>query len=68
MDTWFSMHTWGAYVAAEISNNKESVYDYTSKCNNVAIICDGTRVLDLGNIGPEGALPVLERKPVSHST
>jgi malic enzyme len=40
-----------AYVATEISNNKELVYDYTSKWNNVAIICDGTRVLGLGNIG-----------------
>lgn len=53
-----------AYVAAEIGNNKELVYDYTSKWNNVAIICDGTRVLGLGNIGPEGALPVMEGKSV----
>ena len=51
-----------AYVAAEISNNKELVYDYTSKWKKVAIICGGTGVLDLGNIGPEGALPVLEGK------
>lgn len=57
-----------AYVAAEISNNKELVYDYTSKLNNVAIMCDGTRVLGLGNIGPEGALPVMEGKSVSNST
>ncbi len=53
-----------AYVATEISNNKQLVYDYTSKWNNVAIICDGTRVLGLGNIGPEGALPVMEGKSV----
>jgi malate dehydrogenase (oxaloacetate-decarboxylating) len=53
-----------AYVATEISNNKELVYDYISKWNNVAIICDGTRVLGLGNIGPEGALPVMEGKSV----
>src|SRR5690242_2703749 len=53
-----------AYVAEEISNNKQLVYDYTSKWNNVAIICDGTRVLGLGNIGPEGALPVMEGKSV----
>jgi malate dehydrogenase (oxaloacetate-decarboxylating) len=53
-----------AYVAAEISNNKKLIYDYTSKWNNVAIICDGTRVLGLGNIGPEGALPVMEGKSV----
>ena len=53
-----------AYVAQEISKNKELVYDYTSKWNNVAIVCDGTRVLGLGNIGPEGALPVMEGKSV----
>jgi len=53
-----------ASVAQEISKNKELVYDYTSKWNNVAIICDGTRVLGLGNIGPEGALPVMEGKSV----
>ena len=53
-----------AYVAVEISNNKELSYDFTSKWNNVAIVCDGTRVLGLGNIGPEGALPVMEGKSV----
>ena len=39
-------------------------YDYTSKWNNVAIVCDGTRVLGLGDIGPEGAIPVMEGKSV----
>src|SRR5918912_1710930 len=53
-----------ASVAEEISKNKELIYDYTSKWNNVAIVCDGTRVLGLGNIGPEGALPVMEGKSV----
>jgi malate dehydrogenase (oxaloacetate-decarboxylating) len=53
-----------AYVAEEISKNKDLIYDYTSKWNNVAIVCDGTRVLGLGNIGPEGALPVMEGKSV----
>jgi malate dehydrogenase (oxaloacetate-decarboxylating) len=53
-----------AYVATEVSNNKDLAYDYTSKWNNVAIISDGTRVLGLGNIGPEGALPVMEGKSV----
>ena len=50
-----------ASVAKEISLNKELTYDYTSKWNNVAIVCDGTRVLGLGDIGPEGAIPVMER-------
>ena len=53
-----------ASVAQEITKNKELIYDYTSKWNNVAIVCDGTRVLGLGNIGPEGALPVMEGKSV----
>jgi malate dehydrogenase (oxaloacetate-decarboxylating) len=37
-----------AAVAEAISSNKKLVYDYTSKWNNVAIVCDGTRVLGLG--------------------
>jgi malate dehydrogenase (oxaloacetate-decarboxylating) len=53
-----------AYVALEIGHRKKLAYDYTSKWNNVAIICDGTRVLGLGNIGPEAALPVMEGKSV----
>ncbi len=42
-----------AYVATEIGNNKNLAYEYTSKWNNVAIVCDGSRVFGLGNIGPE---------------
>lgn len=53
-----------SYVAKEIGKNKELAYDYTSKWNNVAIVCDGSRVLGLGNIGPEGAIPVMEGKSV----
>jgi malate dehydrogenase (oxaloacetate-decarboxylating) len=53
-----------AYVSKEISNDRKLVYDYTSKWNNVAIVCDGTRVLGLGNVGPEAAIPVMEGKAV----
>lgn len=53
-----------AYVAIEISRNKNLAYEFTSKWNNVAIVCDGTRVLGLGNVGPEAALPVMEGKSV----
>jgi malate dehydrogenase (oxaloacetate-decarboxylating) len=64
-DTLGLIYTPGvAYVAKEVSTNKELTYDYTSKWNNVAIVCDGTRVLGLGNIGPEGAIPVMEGKSV----
>ena len=64
-DTLDLIYTPGvAYVAKKISTDKELAYDYTSKWNNVAIVCDGTRVLGLGDIGPEGALPVMEGKSV----
>jgi malate dehydrogenase (oxaloacetate-decarboxylating) len=53
-----------AFVANEIYRNRELVYEYTSKWNNVAIICDGTRVLGLGNTGPEAALTVMEGKSI----
>jgi malate dehydrogenase (oxaloacetate-decarboxylating) len=53
-----------AYASSEISKNKELAYDYTSKWNNIAIVCDGTRVLGLGNVGPEAAIPVMEGKSV----
>jgi malate dehydrogenase (oxaloacetate-decarboxylating) len=45
-----------------IKDTKEKVYELTSKWNTVAIVSDGTRVLGLGNIGPEAALPVMEGK------
>jgi len=53
-----------ASVAKKISLDKELAYDYTSKWNNVAIVSDGTRVLGLGDIGPDGAIPIIEGKSV----
>lgn len=46
----------------EIHNDADKVYEYTSKGNMVAIVCDGTAVLGLGDIGPYAALPVMEGK------
>jgi malate dehydrogenase (oxaloacetate-decarboxylating) len=40
----------------------DKVYDFTNKWNTVAVISDGTRVLGLGDIGAEAALPVMEGK------
>ena len=37
-------------------------YEYTNRWNTVAVISNGTRVLGLGNIGPEAAMPVMEGK------
>jgi malate dehydrogenase (oxaloacetate-decarboxylating) len=53
-----------AFVARDISKDKKLAFDYTSKWNNVAIVCDGTRVLGLGDVGPEAAIPVMEGKSV----
>lgn len=45
-----------------IQAQPELVYEHTNKGNTVAVISDGTRVLGLGNIGPEAGLPVMEGK------
>ncbi|MBS3818080.1 NADP-dependent malic enzyme [bacterium] len=46
----------------EIQKNKEKAYEMTNKWNFVAVVSDGSRVLGLGNIGPEAGLPVMEGK------
>ncbi|AMA73976.1 MULTISPECIES: NADP-dependent malic enzyme [Aneurinibacillus] len=48
----------------DIFDNRQKVYEYTVKGNMVAVVSDGSAVLGLGNIGPEGALPVMEGKAV----
>jgi len=45
-----------------IQADREKVYEYTNKWNTVAVVSDGTRVLGLGDIGPEAGLPVMEGK------
>lgn len=46
----------------DIAANPEMVWEHTNKGNFVAVVSDGTRVLGLGDIGPEAALPVMEGK------
>ncbi len=45
-----------------IAKDPGLVFEYTSKWNTVAVVSDGTRVLGLGDIGPEAGLPVMEGK------
>jgi len=46
----------------DIRDNPEKVFEHTNKWNFVAVVSDGTRVLGLGDIGPEAGLPVMEGK------
>jgi len=45
-----------------IQADKEKVYEFTNKWNTIAVVSDGSRVLGLGDIGPEAGMPVMEGK------
>jgi len=45
-----------------IKEDKDLSFEYTNRWNFVAVVSDGSRVLGLGNIGPEAGLPVMEGK------
>jgi malate dehydrogenase (oxaloacetate-decarboxylating) len=51
-------------VSSAIAADPHKVWSLTIKQNTVAVVSDGTAVLGLGDIGPEGALPVMEGKAV----
>ncbi len=51
-----------ARVCMAIHHDPEKAYTLTIKQNTVAVVSDGTAVLGLGDIGPNGAQPVMEGK------
>ena len=56
-----------AAVSRAIAADPELSFEYTGRWNTVAVVTDGTRVLGLGNIGPEGAMPVMEGKALIYN-
>lgn len=49
-------------VSSFLAKHPEELANYTMKGRSVAVVSDGSAVLGLGNIGPAGALPVMEGK------
>jgi malate dehydrogenase (oxaloacetate-decarboxylating) len=62
-DTLSMAYTPGvARVCSAIAEQHAKAWQLTIKGNSVAVVSDGSAVLGLGNIGPEGAMPVMEGK------
>ena len=62
-DDWSTMYSPGVgAVSSHLAKKPKDAREYTSKRNTVAVVSDGSAVLGLGNIGPLGALPVMEGK------
>ncbi|MBW3537899.1 NADP-dependent malic enzyme [Candidatus Parcubacteria bacterium] len=51
-----------AAVSSYIAEHPDEAPEYTWINNAVAVVSDGSSVLGLGNLGPHGALPVMEGK------
>lgn len=49
-------------ISAHLAKHPEDARTLSIKGNSVAVISDGTAVLGLGDLGPYGALPVMEGK------
>lgn len=49
-------------VSSYVAKHQDEARNYTWLGNTVAVISDGSAVLGLGNLGPYGALPVMEGK------
>ena len=60
---WSTFYTPGvAAVSSHLAKHPKEAREYSLKRNTVAVISDGSAVLGLGNIGPYGAIPVMEGK------
>jgi malate dehydrogenase (oxaloacetate-decarboxylating) len=53
-----------ARVSMAIARDPDAIWNLTIKRNMVAVVSDGSAVLGLGDIGPGGALPVMEGKAI----
>jgi len=49
-------------VSTYIAEDPNRAWNLTIKKNTVAVVSDGSAVLGLGDLGPEGAMPVMEGK------
>ena len=48
----------------DIQAHPEKSFEHTNRANTVCVLTDGTRVLGLGDIGPEASMPVMEGKAI----
>lgn len=55
-------------VSTFLAKNPAKAREYTMKGRTIAVVSDGSAVLGLGNIGPLGALPVMEGKAALFKT
>jgi malate dehydrogenase (oxaloacetate-decarboxylating) len=53
-----------ARISKAIAEDPSDVFNLTIKRNSVAVVSDGSEVLNLGNVGPGAALPVMESKAI----
>ena len=51
-----------AAVSRAIEKDPDLSFEYTNRWNTITVLTDGSRVLGLGDVGPEASLPVMEGK------